>query len=114
MVSKISQDAAEAFLAGIEFKRGDTAVKLFGSTVFLILNGSAIAERVIGRDYFDVLLLSYSRTTLSRLNALPGVQLSRRRGYLYRNGAWVSPLEKYIRVAYHYIDFEQLEQVLEA
>lgn len=114
MTSKISQDAAEAFLVGREFKRGDTAVKLFGSTVFLILNGSAIAERVIGRDYFDVLLISYSRTALNRLNALPGIQLSRRRGFLYRNGELVSPLEKYIRVVHHYIDFDELEKVLEA
>lgn len=113
MTSKISQDAAEAFLAGREFKRGNTAVKLFGSTVFLILNGSAIAERVIGRDYFTVLLISYSRTTLNRLNALPKVQLSIRRGFLHNNGDCVSPFEKYIRVDYHYIDFDELEQVLE-
>lgn len=113
MVRKISQDAAEAFLAGREFNRGDTAVKLFGSTVYLTLHGSAIAERVIGRDYFTVLLMSYSSTTLSRLNALPGVQLNIRGGFLHNNGAWVSPFEKSIRVDYNYIDFKQLEQVLE-
>lgn len=115
MVRKISQDAAEAFLAGREFKRGNTEVSQCGSMSFLKLYDNVIAVRCTDAKCFDISTVYSSRTTLDRLNALPGVQLNVRRGMLYFFGKTI-PLDKSsIRIYYSGvgIDFDKLGQILE-
>ena len=115
MVSKISQDAAEAFMSGRDFKRGNTEVRNYGMTVGLSLYGTLIAIRYTEAEWFDVSTIYSSRTTLSRLNALPKVQLNFIRGVMYFCGEPIPPDEGFIRVYYNSvaIDFDKLGQILE-
>lgn len=113
MVRKISQDAAEAFMAGRHFKRGNTEVRNYGPTVGLNLYDTLIAVRYTDAEYFDVSTIYSSRTTLSRLNALPGVQLSFRRGIMHFFGKPIPLAKSYIRVYHSHIDFDKLGQILE-
>lgn len=115
MVRKISQEAAEAFLAGRHFKRGNTEVCNYGSTVGLSLYGTLIAIRYTEAECFDISTVYSSRTTLDRLNALPGVQLNFRRGVMYFCGEPIPSDKRSIRVYYSSvcIDFDKLGQILE-
>lgn len=115
MVSKISQDAAEAFMAGRYFKRGNTEVRNYGSTVGLNLYGTLIAIRPIDAEYFEISTIYSSRTTLSRLNALPKVQLNFRRGVMHFCGEPIPSDKRSIIVYYNSvaIDFDKLGQILE-
>lgn len=114
MVYKISQDAAEAFMAGRYFKRSNTEVNYYGSkTVLLLLYGNLIATRDTDAEYFDISTAYTTRTTLSRLNALPGVRLNVRRGIMHFCGKPIQSGESWIRVYSSDIDFDKLGQILE-
>lgn len=115
MVRKISQDAAEAFMSGRNFKRGNTEVCNYGSTVGLSLYGTLIAIRYTEIECFDICTDYSSRTTLDRLNALPRVQLNFRRGVMYFCGEPIPSDKGSIRIYYSsvHIDFDKIGQILE-
>lgn len=89
---KIDKLARDAFLQGSEFKQSNTSVKVENGFITMYLHGNPIARRPVGSfGTFEVSLGGYpvSRTTNSRLNGLPNVIASIRKGEAFLNGeAW--------------------------
>lgn len=100
---QVSIDAANAFVKGKKFKRGNTEVKLLpdlGSdtvTVQLVLFGNTIATRNLEYPMFEITTAGWKTvTTRDRLSALPRVSVTTKSGNLYLNdlpwdGKWVNP-----------------------
>lgn len=112
MVSEISKDAAEAFLAGREYSKEDTDVIVWGSNIYLTINKVPIAKRKIGKDYFEIWVCG-NTTALDRLNALPGVQLKIVKGRLNCNGKIYPHCMPNILINYQRVNFNKLKQILE-
>jgi len=94
---KISQDAAEAFMRGDKFSRGNTKVQRDGVLVQLRLHGNLIAERSIHSTDVQVRLAGWNtRTTRGRVNAVaeyfnPSWGFSQRDFGVYFNEVEVDP-----------------------
>lgn len=90
---KVTNNAVNAFLAGRNFSEGNTTVCDYNSYTVLLLHGNKIAELEYsgaGKDFKRTLLIRncgwFSNTTKERLNALPGVSISQKKGIWYLNG----------------------------
>ena len=82
-MSNISSDAAFAFENNLKFCRGNTTV--FDGKMYLHRN--LIADRDFENNGFSICTQGYiTKTTLSRLNALKGVSVFKKKGELYLNG----------------------------
>lgn len=98
---KITRDAINAFISGQKFSRDNTTVKVEPvsfSLVHLFLHGNLIAKRYL-KEGENVLMISnagwFSNTTKERLNGIPGVSISQRKGVWYLNnkewnGCWIT------------------------
>jgi len=88
---KISDNSVEAFLAFTSFKNSNTEVKVTKDPATsqisseLILHDNKIAKKV-NEDIFVTLAGWPTMTTMSRLNAIPGVHVSIKRGQPHLNG----------------------------
>jgi hypothetical protein len=91
---KITEEACWAFLAGHEFRSGNTVVKLDADHgnddepyVSLYLHGNEIARRFLESGLLLVRTCGYDTTTTKeRLKGLPGVQVYHVNRQLYLNG----------------------------
>lgn len=82
-MSKISKDAAFAFENNLKFKRGNTVV----SDGKMYLHHNIIADMNFKNNGFSICTCGWdTKTTLSRLNALVGVSVFKKKGKLYLNG----------------------------
>lgn len=82
----ISTDAAGAFMLGRPWARGNTMVTEEDGLWCLRLHGSTIAMRVEGDLDFNISTSGHpTRTTIARLNELPGVRIYKWRGILHLN-----------------------------
>ena len=86
-MSKISDQAAEAFLNNYDYYNNNTSVESSTNPYLtvMILHGSAIAIKDI--EGFRITNAGWPTvTTKSRLNRLPGVHINQRNGQWYLNG----------------------------
>ncbi len=82
-MSKISNSAAFAFENNFKFSRGNTTV--FEGKMFL--HGNLIADIDFEKMKLKICTQGWdTKTTLSRLNALKGVSVFKKKGILYLNG----------------------------
>lgn len=86
--TKVSNEAAAAFIAGRKFSKGNT--KVFYSTSYgwvLSLFGNAIAIKSENDNTFQITDAGWNTvTTKDRLNALPGVKIVQKGRIWYLNG----------------------------
>lgn len=85
----ITRDAANAFIAGKEFKRDNTTVSInCAGAVCMELYGNLIAIRFAdGEKETKISAASwFTTTTKERLNGLPGVSVVQRKGVWFLNG----------------------------
>ena len=79
----ISENAAAALLSGRSFKQSNTRVE--GGSMYLHDNEIARYDRKA--DKLEINLCGWvTLTTCERLNALPGVNIKRRKGTAFLNG----------------------------
>lgn len=93
---KITQDAIDAFTAGVEFSRDNTRVEVRpfqGSSVLdsviLVLHGNPIARYVKSQGMATLQVCDGNHqtvTTKDRLNGIPGVRVNQKAGRWYLNG----------------------------
>lgn len=84
---KITQESAAAFVAGRSFSKSNMAVTIHEGTVSFILFGKTIATRIIGENVMSITLCGWNTpTTRERLNGLPDVSVSTRKGVAMLNG----------------------------
>jgi hypothetical protein len=82
---KITNNAINAFLAGRNFKESNTEIKSNCNGVYMYLFDNLIACRV--GDRLQITTAGWNTvTTRERLNGLPNVSVSQRKGQLYLNG----------------------------
>lgn len=82
---KVSILAANALMNKKPFKRGNTQVSVMAGVSDLFLYGNWIAT--FRGNKIEITTSGWNtRTTLDRLNALPGVYASIKKGVLYLNG----------------------------
>lgn len=85
MARKITNEAIAAFNQNRPFCKSNTCVMVESGTTFLMLFGSDIAIKENG-----VLKITnagwQTKTTMERLNALPGVRIQQKKGVWYLNG----------------------------
>lgn len=84
-MSKISKAAAAAFMAGKPFKKGNTEIFVSSDCTIYFLHGNRIAHRDASGIHVSTAGWN-TRTTRSRLNDLPNVQVYNRSFALYLNG----------------------------
>lgn len=88
---KITQEAINAFIAGVSFAKSNTSVERspLGEVVVLKLHGNAIARYSEG-DYNNTLEVCdggwQSNTTKERLNGLPHVSVNQKNFEWFLNG----------------------------
>lgn len=83
---KITIEAANSFTSGNKYKSGNTEVVLYGETIHLYLHGHLIAKK----DNGDIKISNsgyFTNVTKERLNGLPGVNISQKKGHWYLNGS---------------------------
>lgn len=83
---QITKQAVENFLNHKPFSLSNTTVRLEGSltSLFLFENKIAVVSRQ-GELYVSLGGFDFSKTTQERLNALPGVRVSMKKGQVYLN-----------------------------
>lgn len=88
MARKITQDAANAFIVGANFRRDNTSVVVdnVDGTVTMFLHGNQIAKKMVGVEVQVSNAGWFSNTTKERLNGIPGVSVCQRKGVWYLNG----------------------------
>ena len=82
---KITKEAVDAFLNGINFSKDNTCVIHTHKYSFLYLHGNCIARQ----DSFDLMINHQgylTKTTKERLNGIPGVHIQQKKGIWYLNG----------------------------
>lgn len=90
MIRKITREAQAALLAGKYYKKANTAV--LGDALYL--HGNEIAR--ISDGVLSITLAGWpSVTTRERLNGLPGVSLSQKKGVQYLNGTAINSRDWY-------------------
>lgn len=86
--SKISKDAAEAFMNAKKFKRGNIRVEVQPNVTILSLYGNEIAYRY--NDPERTLSVTncgwFTKTTKTYLNAIPGVRVHQKNWDWFLNG----------------------------
>jgi len=95
---KITQEATEAFLNGLNYKKTNTEVKVLAlekgvpCCIALFLHGHKIAELHKNKRVTRLKITNcnyFTDTTKERLNGLPNVQINQKQGVWYLNGkAW--------------------------
>ena len=90
-MKKITKEAVKNFLNAIEFKKDNTKVEVLQNVTILKLFNNSIAFKY--NDPEQTLSITtcgwITTTTKERLNGIPGVNLSTKKGILYLNGsAW--------------------------
>lgn len=81
---KITKSAIEAFISSTPFN-GDNTRIIVGETTQLLLFNNLIAEKT--KDGLFITNAGWqSNTTKERLNAIPGVNISQKKGVWYLNG----------------------------
>ena len=91
MARKITQQAIDAFMTATKFKSGNMEIKVMENVTVMLLHGNEIAYRY--NDPERTLIITnagwFSNTTKERLNGIPGVSISQKKGVWYLNGkAW--------------------------
>jgi hypothetical protein len=85
---KITKQAVQAFMNAEKFNSGNTAVRVMPNVTVLELHGNEIAYRY--NDPEKTLSITnagwFSNTTKERLNGIPNVSISQKRGLWYLNG----------------------------
>lgn len=82
---KITEQAVGAFLKGHNFKSDNTEVNTTNNNVGYYLHDNLIALK--SGDKIEVSLAGWNTsTTRERLNGIPGVSISTRKGQAYLNG----------------------------
>jgi len=90
---KITEDAAGAFHAGKEFKRGNTVVRVGTNEVAMFLHGNKIAMLQDGVLYISSAGYE-TNNTKERLNGLNGVEIQQKNRNWYLNGRrWLESSE---------------------
>jgi hypothetical protein len=85
MSRQITENAVRAFLLGDNFKQSNTEVHADCTGVYMFLFGNMIAVRVGNR--LQITTAGWNTTTTrERLNGLPNVSVTQRKGKLYLNG----------------------------
>jgi len=86
MARKVSEQAVNALLYEVPFKKSNTRVTVEPGVITLLLHGNAIMRKVPNGP-IEVSTGGYnSVTTRERLNALPGLSVRQHKGDLYLNG----------------------------
>ena len=86
---QISRGAANCFLAGIPFTRGNTAVIVHDDIAIMALHGNIIARHNLRTDRIEVSCAGwYTRTTKDRLNAIILSFLGKGHEIYQRNYRW--------------------------
>lgn len=87
-MKKISKKATAAFLNAEKFKESNTEVKVLPNVTVLLLFGHEIAYKYNNPE--QTLSVTncgwFTNTTKERLNALPNVSISQKKGIWYLNG----------------------------
>lgn len=101
---KITRLAIEAFMSDTPFKQSNTEVVVDESTSDLLLHGRFIAVKF--HDTNNLYITSACRQTnltKERLNGIPGVNISQKRGQWFLNGdLWDGKLVKINRSTWEY------------
>jgi hypothetical protein len=101
---QIDVEAKHAFLNNRKFKLSNTEVRLVDGRPHMYLHGNCIAKRDENGD----LLINHcgweTKTTKSRLNALPDVHISSHKGDFVLNDIYIMPSE-WINVKYYTLKF---------
>ena len=85
MSRQITENAVRAFLLGDNFNQSNTTVQADCTGVRMYLFGNLIANRVGNR--LQITTAGWNTlTTRERLNGLPNVSVTQRKGKLYLNG----------------------------
>ena len=85
MSRQITENAVRAFLLGDNFNQSNTTVQADCTGVRMYLFGNLIANRVGNR--LQITTAGWNTTTTrERLNGLPNVSVTQRKGKLYLNG----------------------------
>ena len=85
MSRQITKNAVRAFLLGENFKQSNTEVLADCTGVYMYLFDNLIANRVGNR--LQITTAGWNTTTTrERLNGLPNVSVTQRKGQLYLNG----------------------------
>ena len=83
---KITEYVVNALLVGYKFKRDNTEVKRIDDIWCMYLHGSRIAQ--IKPTGLEINHQGYlTNTTKERLNGLPGVSITQKKGVWYLNGS---------------------------
>lgn len=87
-MKQITLDAVRAFMNAEKFKRDNTEIEVLPNVTVLRLFGNEIAYRY--NDPERTLSITNAgwdtKTTKERLNAIPGVHITQRKGEWYLNG----------------------------
>jgi len=85
---KITQNAVNAFIQGQNFKSSNTEVKVLPNVTVMSLHGNEIDYKY--NDPENIISITNagweSNTTKERLNGIPGLSISQRKGVWYLNG----------------------------
>lgn len=86
---KITQEAVSAFMNAESYRSGNTAVKVLPNVTVMELRGNPIAYRYNDPQNTLSITDAYwpTNTTKERLNGIPGVSISQRKGVWFLNGA---------------------------
>ena len=84
-MSKISKEAAAAFMAGKKFKKANTEIFVSSDCTIYFLHGNMIATRS-SKGLYVTSAGWNTQTTRSRLNDLPNVRVYNRSFVLHLNG----------------------------
>ena len=91
----ITKEAVKNFLNAIEFKKDNTKVEVFENVTVLKLHNNSIAYKYNDPEQTLSITMAgwITNTTKERLNGIPGVNISTKKGTLYLNGSvWDSNL----------------------
>jgi len=93
----ITSKAIAAFNSGKNFKDGATQVEVYGNTRSLWLHGNVIAKE--DSDGLSINLCGWNTpTTRERLNGLPSVSVSTKKGQAFLNGVAI-PSNGWVKVS---------------
>lgn len=83
---KVTEESIACFLAGIKYNSSNTNVVISDETTKLQLFGHVIAEKTKDGKVFISNAGYATNTTKERLNGLPNVSISQKKGVWYLNG----------------------------
>lgn len=88
-MKKITSEAVKNFLNAIEFKKDNTKVEVLQNVTILKLYDNPIAYKYNNPEQTLSITMAgwITNTTKERLNGIPGVNISTKKGILYLNGS---------------------------